>query len=120
MASVAPRRSSGGSWSAGRRGRVVLATKVGLEWRDGGDVVRNATRERIMKEIAASLRRLRTDHIDIQQVYWLDPLVPVDETAEALYALYREAALRAVRVACASRGVASVGRSGYRDDRHRC
>src|SRR5438552_11786904 len=35
----------------GRRNRVVLATKVGVEWRRTGDVVRNASRARIMREV---------------------------------------------------------------------
>ena len=60
----------------------TIATKTGLEWRDG-KVYRNATRARIMQEIEDSLRRLRTDYIDIYQVHWPDPLVPVEETAEA-------------------------------------
>ena len=59
----------------GLRSRVILATKVGLEWRDG-KVFRNASRDRILSEIDDSLRRLRTDHIDIYQVHWPDPLTP--------------------------------------------
>src|SRR6266851_4195154 len=51
----------------GLRSDVVIATKVGLEWRDG-QVVRNASRRRVLREIEESLRRLRTDHIDIYQV----------------------------------------------------
>src|SRR5256886_10475547 len=58
----------------GLRSRVLIATKVGLEWKDG-KVFRNASRGRIMREIEDSLRRLRTDHIDIYQVPWPDPLV---------------------------------------------
>src|ERR1700674_4337265 len=69
--------------AAGLRSHAVIATKVGLEWRDG-KVYRNATRDRIMREIDESLRRLRTDHIDIYQVHWPDPLVPVEETAEVM------------------------------------
>ena len=49
---------------AGMRGRVLIATKVGLDWRDG-KVFRNASRQRIMREIDDSLRRLRTDHVDV-------------------------------------------------------
>jgi aryl-alcohol dehydrogenase-like predicted oxidoreductase len=48
----------------GKREQAVIATKTGLEWR-GGMVYRNATRSRIMQEIEDSLRRLRTDYIDI-------------------------------------------------------
>jgi aryl-alcohol dehydrogenase-like predicted oxidoreductase len=82
----------------GHRDRVVIATKVGLEWRRGGDVVRNAGRARIMQEIHDSLRRLRTDYVDVYQVHWPDPLVPFEETAEALYALYRDGRIRAIGV----------------------
>ena len=62
------------------RSRVVIATKVGLEWKDG-KVFRNATLNRILGEVTDSLRRLRTDYIDIYQVHWPDPLVSIEETA---------------------------------------
>src|SRR6266404_2311239 len=79
------------------RSRAVIATKVGLEWRDG-KVYRNATRDRIMQEIDQSLRRLRTDYIDIYQVNWHDPLVPVEETAEAMRMLHDQGKIRAIGV----------------------
>jgi aryl-alcohol dehydrogenase-like predicted oxidoreductase len=82
---------------AGLRSRVLIATKTGLEWR-GGKVFRNASRERIMREIEDSLRRLQTDHIDIYQVHWPDPLVPIEETAEAMYALFRQGKIGAIGV----------------------
>jgi aryl-alcohol dehydrogenase-like predicted oxidoreductase len=81
----------------GRRHEVVIATKVGLEWRDG-KVFRNASRARIQKEIDDSLRRLRTDYIDIYQVHWPDPLVPVEETAEVMRSLYEQGKIRAIGV----------------------
>ncbi len=81
----------------GVRSQAVIATKVGLEWRDG-KIYRNATRARIMQEIDDSLRRLRTDYIDIYQVHWPDPLVPVEETAEAMRTLYEQGKIRAVGV----------------------
>jgi aryl-alcohol dehydrogenase-like predicted oxidoreductase len=65
----------------GRRDKAVLATKVALEWFDG-NVYRNATPERIREEIEDSLRRLRTDRVDLYQVHWPDPLVPIEDTAE--------------------------------------
>src|SRR5277367_1805931 len=52
----------------GVRAEAVIATKTGLEWRDG-KVYRNATRARILKEVDDSLRRLRTDYIDVYQVH---------------------------------------------------
>jgi aryl-alcohol dehydrogenase-like predicted oxidoreductase len=82
---------------AGLRARTVIATKVGLEWRDGR-VYRNATRARIMQEIDDSLRRLRTDYVDIYQVHWPDPLVPVEETADAMRTLYQQGKIRAIGV----------------------
>ena len=81
----------------GIRDRAVIATKTGLEWRDG-KVYRNGTSARIMQEVDDSLRRLRTDYIDIYQVHWPDPLVPVEETAEAMRSLYELGKIRAVGV----------------------
>jgi aryl-alcohol dehydrogenase-like predicted oxidoreductase len=81
----------------GVRSGAVIATKVGLEWRDG-KVYRNATRERIMAEIHDSLRRLRTDYIDIYHVHWPDPLVPMEETAGAMRELYEQGKIRAIGV----------------------
>lgn len=81
----------------GKRECVIIATKVGLDW-SGKKVVRNSTKDRIFKEIEDSLQRLRTDVIDIYQVHWPDPLVPVDETARAMQQLYRQGKIRAIGV----------------------
>jgi aryl-alcohol dehydrogenase-like predicted oxidoreductase len=82
---------------AGLRSRVLIATKAGLEWADG-KVFRNASRARIMREIDDSLRRLRTDYIDIYQVHWPDPLVAIEETADAMHALLGQGKIRAIGV----------------------
>ena len=82
---------------AGLRSRAIIATKVGLEWNEG-KVFRNASRARILKEVEDSLRRLRTDYIDIYQVHWPDPLVAIEETAEAMDVLYRQGKIRAIGV----------------------
>ena len=81
----------------GRRDKTVLATKVGLEWVDG-QVYRNSTRGRIRKEIEDSLRRLRTDHVDLYQVHWPDSQVPIEDTAETLLELQREGKILAIGV----------------------
>ncbi|QGM48007.1 general stress protein [Methylocystis heyeri] len=81
----------------GRRERAVIATKAGLEWKDGRPF-RNARRERILKEIDDSLRRLQTDVIDIYQVHWPDPETPTAETAGVMAELYRAGKIRAVGV----------------------
>lgn len=83
--------------SGGLRQRVLIATKVGLDW-TGGEPFRNATRARIFAEIEASLRRLRTDVIDIYQVHWPDPMTPIDETADAMATLFKEGKIRAIGV----------------------
>ena len=82
---------------ANLRSRVLIATKCGLEW-EAGKVFRNAGRSSIMRGIEDSLRRLRTDYIDIYQVHWPDPLVEVEETAEAMQALFRQGKIRAIGV----------------------
>nr|MEA2797233.1 hypothetical protein [Phenylobacterium sp.] len=79
------------------RSRVLIATKVGLEWKDGR-VFRNASRARILQEVEDSLRRLRTDYIDIYQVHWPDPRVSIEETAEAMRTLFEQGKIRAIGV----------------------
>jgi aryl-alcohol dehydrogenase-like predicted oxidoreductase len=81
----------------GLRERAIIATKAGLEWRDG-NVWRNASPARIRAAVEASLRRLRTDYIDLYQVHWPDPLVPIHETAGALARLLAEGKIRAIGV----------------------
>ena len=88
-------RESSGGWRA--PGQNGAATKVGLEWLDG-KVYRNSTPERIREEIEDSLRRLRTDYIDLYQVHWPDPLVPIEDTAETLLELQREGKILALGV----------------------
>jgi aryl-alcohol dehydrogenase-like predicted oxidoreductase len=81
----------------GHRESVFIATKVGLEWRDGS-ITRNSSRDRIRQEVQDSLRRLRTTYIDIYQVHWPDPAVPIEETARTMRALYKEGLIRAIGV----------------------
>lgn len=81
----------------GGRDRVILATKTGVEWRNGG-VSRNASRERILREVDHSLQRLHTDYIDLYQVHWPDPLVPIEETAAAMRELQEAGKIRAIGV----------------------
>ena len=83
--------------SGGLRDRVILATKGGLQWR-GGKVRRDSSPAHIRKEVEESLRRLRTDHIDLYQLHWPDPLVPIQETAATLARLLHEGKIRAIGV----------------------
>ncbi|HZZ25536.1 MAG TPA: aldo/keto reductase [Roseiarcus sp.] len=81
----------------GRRNRVLIATKVGLDWKDG-QPFRSASKARIHTEIEDSLRRLRTDVIDIYQVHWPDPGVPIEDTAAAMADLQRAGKIKAIGV----------------------
>jgi len=81
----------------GDREKIVLATKVALEWNDG-KVNRNASKKRILKEIDDSLRRLQTEYIDIYQIHWPDPAVPIEETADAMNSLFEKKKIRAIGV----------------------
>ncbi len=82
---------------SGMRERVILATKAGIEWSDNR-AYRNGTKERIFAEIDDSLRRLGVERIDLYQVHWPDPLVAIEETAEAMRRLYEQGKIRAIGV----------------------
>ena len=79
------------------RQKVTIATKVGLAWKDDA-VYRDSRPARIPKEIEDSLRRLRTDVIDLYQVHWPDFETPIAETARTLEDLRREGKIRAIGV----------------------
>jgi aryl-alcohol dehydrogenase-like predicted oxidoreductase len=62
-----------------RQHKALIATKVGLDW-TSGKIVRNSTPARLRKELEDSLKRLKTDVIDIYQVHWPDEATPFEET----------------------------------------
>jgi aryl-alcohol dehydrogenase-like predicted oxidoreductase len=80
---------------AGRRDDVVLATKFGLPMgEDPG--ARGASRRWIMRSVENSLRRLRTDHIDLYQLHRPDHDTPIEETLSALSDLIAAGKVRAI------------------------
>ena len=83
----------------GRRDDVVLASKV--HYPMGADPNRRGNSRRwIIAEVEHSLRRLRTDHLDLYQVHRPDPSVDVEETLSALSDLVRSGKVRAVGSSC--------------------
>ncbi len=84
-----------GRWLEGRREQFVLATKcngpMGERPWDRGN-----SRRHILDAVDASLRRLRTDWIDLYQLHAHDPETPLDETLEALDSLVRAGKVRYV------------------------
>lgn len=99
----------------GLRDKVQIATKVGLAWQDGA-VYRDSRPVRVRREVEASLRRLRTDVIDLYQVHWPDIQVPIEDTARTLEDLRREGKIRAIGVSNYSPDQMDVFRSVARLD----
>jgi aryl-alcohol dehydrogenase-like predicted oxidoreductase len=82
---------------AGRRDQVVLATKFGHGGADmgyGPAAGAKGGRAYIRRAIEQSLRRLRTDHVDLYQIHTPDPVTPVAETLAALAELVTEGKVR--------------------------
>jgi aryl-alcohol dehydrogenase-like predicted oxidoreductase len=78
----------------GRRDRVVLATKFGQDLGDGETA--RGSRSYVRKAVEASLRRLRTDRIDLYQYHRPDGVTPLEETVGALDELVQEGKVRAI------------------------
>lgn len=81
----------------GQRENIILATKVGLEWKNG-KISRNSSRQRIMQEIDDSLKRLQTDYIDVYQIHWPDTSISFEETARTLSSLFDAGKIRGIGV----------------------
>jgi aryl-alcohol dehydrogenase (NADP+) len=104
-----------GRWLAGKRDRFILATKaVGRmgpsEWDQG------ASRKHLLEAIDASLRRLKTDYVDLYQLHADDPKTPLDETLEALDVIVRAGKARYIGVSnfLAYRLARALGRADVR------
>lgn len=82
----------------GRRDDVLIATKCGLEWDDAGNVRRNCHPDRIRQEVADSLRRLDVDVIDLYQIHWPDPAVPLADAWGTMADLVTEGKVRYIGV----------------------
>jgi aryl-alcohol dehydrogenase-like predicted oxidoreductase len=80
----------------GHREKVTVATKCGLVTQPGGKLDRNGRPEYIRKACEDSLRRLRTDAIDLLQLHRVDPEVPLEETWGAMAELVAAGKVRAL------------------------
>ena len=84
-----------GKWlqQKGKRNKVVIATKVGM---DMGEGKKGLAKAYILREAEESLKRLRIDHIDLYQSHQDDPEVPLEETLEAYAQLVKQGKVRAI------------------------
>jgi len=109
---------------AGRRDKVVLATKFGHQQVDmgyGPAAGAKGGRNYIRVAVENSLRRLRTDYIDLYQLHTPDPLTPIEETIAALDELVSEGKVRYIghsnlpgwRLAHAAHKAANAGRTPF-------
>jgi len=99
---------------AGRRDRVVLATKCGLVWHVrkgmhffdqlGEHVHRYLGPESVRYELEQSLKRLKTDYLDLYQTHWQDSSTPIADTMAELEKLKREGKIRAIGASNCSPG----------------
>ena len=98
----------------GKRNKVEILTKFGLVWdkksnhihiektkdNEGNEtnLYRYATKKSIIEECENSLRRLKTDYIDLYQLHWPNDIHPIEETMEALDVLKTQGKIRATGV----------------------
>ncbi|MBN9380812.1 MAG: aldo/keto reductase [Chitinophagaceae bacterium] len=95
------------------RDKVQIMTKYGMRWdarvgefafrsqdNEGKplEIYKHAGKDSIIKECEDSLRRLRTDYIDLYQIHWPDSTTPVEETMEAVGQLLQQGKIRAAGV----------------------
>jgi aryl-alcohol dehydrogenase-like predicted oxidoreductase len=97
----------------GRRDQVVIATKCGMRWdsEEGADpwpqqdlnghsviIRKNSKPNSMMYECEQSLKRLKTDYIDLYQIHWPDPTTPIEESWSAMAKLKEQGKVRAIGV----------------------
>jgi aryl-alcohol dehydrogenase-like predicted oxidoreductase len=96
-----------------RRDRYQILTKFGMNWEtpqgeyffDTTDnqgkpvkMYKYSAREKVIQECEESLRRLKTDYVDLLQIHWADATTPISETMEAVAELMKQGKIRAAGV----------------------
>jgi aryl-alcohol dehydrogenase-like predicted oxidoreductase len=79
---------------SGMRQKIFIATKCGLRWDDRGHVRHDLTADSIMWEIEQSLKRLKTDYIDLYQIHWPDKTTPIEKILITLCTLKKQGVIR--------------------------
>jgi aryl-alcohol dehydrogenase-like predicted oxidoreductase len=99
-----------GKATKGKRDKVQILTKFGMSW-DGKEgeyffetkdnsgkdikIYKHSSKEKVIQDCDSSLKRLKTDYIDLFQIHWPDATTPVSETMEALELLVQKGKIRA-------------------------
>lgn len=78
----------------GLRNKVSIATKCGIAFAADGNLILDARAETLRKSLEGSLKRLRTDHVDIYYLHRVDPKVPVEDVAETMSRFIAEGKIR--------------------------
>jgi len=81
-----------------KRKEVLIATKGGLVWDDHGCIFRSSSRHHLLNAVEASLKRLKTDYIDLYQIHWPDPNTPFEVTMKVMDELVRSGKVRYIGV----------------------
>jgi aryl-alcohol dehydrogenase-like predicted oxidoreductase len=87
-----------GDTLAPARKDVIIATKCGLVWNERGLIRHDLSREAIVRGLEESLKRLKTDYIDLYQIHWPDRRTPLAETLETLKSFQRQGYIRHIGV----------------------
>lgn len=87
-----------GSFIAADRKNIIIATKVGVVWRKDGTRYIDLSAKHIFEAVHRSLRRLKTEYIDLYQLHEMDSNNPIEETGEALLRLLNEGLVRHIGV----------------------
>ena len=99
------------------RHQIVLATKVGMSVGDGLENT-GCSRVHIMREIEGSLRRLKTDYIDLYQIHRFDSETPIEETIQALDDLVRQGKVK--YIGCSNYAAWQVMKALHMSEAHGC